>query len=106
MYVVMAWYDQENNVIMVVNVQNIQQVPILRYLQILIVMKKVIVITHQMLCVHRDEETVVLLRVKMNQDECVVMDKLPEQNSVMMGIQPMVMDVIIIVKIQVVVMVL
>jgi len=106
MYVVMAWYDQENNVIMVVNVQNIQQVPILRYLQILIVMKKVIVITHQMLCVHQDEEMVVLLRVKMSQDECVVMDKLPEQNSVMMGIQTMVMDVIIIVKIQVVVMVL
>ena len=91
---------------MVVNVQNIQQVPILRYLQILTVMKKVIVIIHQMLYVHQDEVMAVLLLVKMNQDECVGMDKLRELNSVMMAIQPMVMDVIIIVKIQVVVMVL
>lgn len=85
--------------IMVVNVQNIQQVPILRYLQILTVMKKVIVIMHQMLYVHQDEVMAVLLLVKMSQDEYVVMGKLRELNSVMMAIQPMVIDVTIIVKV-------
>jgi hypothetical protein len=84
---------------MVVNVQNIQQVPILRYLQILTVMKKVIVIMHQMLYVHQDEVMAVLLLVKMSQDEYVVMGKLRELNSVMMAIQPMVIDVTIIVKV-------
>lgn len=73
MFVVTVLYDHENSVIMEVNVPNILLVATRHCLMTHTVMKKVIVIMHQMRCVLRDEVMAVLLPVKMNQDESVVM---------------------------------